>query len=227
MKDGQTVFSPSSTAWIFTSAQVLAILDVDDVNSNVGAERVILTAASMNILEEIQKEDLPDLQPSPKKAKKPAHRKINFKQVFRKNARHNAKKYDCSNVDKEKEGTVRAADIRRSEAGREIIRKIVLKAAELDQLVFATSPAFDLSTEKCIMKSLSKELNLQDFIELVPAYFQYKFFNKRKGNSYGEAVYKELADILDELRMTQPGRTKWLKLIVDFNSAKLLNKIHL
>ncbi|CAK9052489.1 unnamed protein product [Durusdinium trenchii] len=224
-ENGKIVFEPTSNSWIFSSSHVLAILDIDASLSDVASGRLTLTPESLDVFAEVQSENKPEVEPSSPKRRRKTSSKINFSKVFK--GFHRAAKTLMKKAEKESSAqpeSIKPQDIRRSEAGRKKIKSILVKMASLDQLHFA-NPAFDAKTQMCKIKTISEQYSFADFVNQAPAYYQFKFFDKRKGDSYGAAVCAELGSALDEMRNEKPSRTKWLALISDVRSAKIDNEI--
>lgn len=118
-----------------------------------------------------------------------------------------------------------AADIRRSDRGRRLIRRVVQKACDLETLAFPENPTFDSTTRSCTIKKML-ELTLHDFVQLSPKYFQCIYFACRNGEQYGDRVHSDLEKIMKDLRADPPSRNSFVNLVKDFHTAKLGGKIN-
>eukprot|EP00913_Durusdinium_trenchii_P011302 g10614.t1 len=223
-ENGKIVFEPTSNSWIFSSSHVLAILDIDASLSDVASGRLTLTPESLDVFAEVQSENKPEVEPSSPKRRRKTSSKINFSKVFK--GFHRAAKTLMKKAEKESSAqpeSIKPQDIRRSEAGRKKIKSILVKMASLDQLHFA-NPAFDAKTQMCKIKTISEQYSFADFVNQAPAYYQFKFFDKRKGDSYGAAVCAELQDRLYRWITIVTGilvtASLWLSTAIVFASIK-------
>lgn len=225
---------PTEVTGVFGPEDVVAIMDVQEADIDRGI--FILTPQSMQMLAEIKSAPL-ELEGQVKKTRKrknaaqaedaPAKplSATSFKAIA-----HRLRKMGAVR-EKKRDGEapvqVTADDIRRSDKGRQVIRRLVAKAVELDLVHFkAGKPLFDPVTQMCTLKDL-QTYKYADFISHVPLHFQFKFFSIRNAESYGRQVYSELASVLDELRSDPPSRKSLIKLIIDCRSAKLEGSIQI
>ena len=117
------------------------------------------------------------------------------------------------------------SDIRRSVQGRKAIKDILIKIASLDNLHYASKPAFDPQTQKCLVKDVNADYLFNEFLLHAPMYFQFKYFKVRNVDLYGNKVCQELQAILDELKNHEPRRKLWLALVKDVYAARLQGSI--
>lgn len=224
---------PSEVSSVFFADQVLAILDVR--SADLAAGRVFLTEASMQILSKMKDGVLEVEGESRKRAGRkrkeapadPPPR--SFKFIAKRLRTLGAVRMTRAAAAAEAEGKeehVASADIRRSDKGRQVIRRLVVKAAELDLTHFDSSPAFDPVTKMATIKNI-KDYKYQDFIAQVLAFFQYKYFAIRSPEAFGSNVHRALSKVLEELRASPPCRKSFLKLISDCRSAKLDGSIQI
>ncbi|CAK9022434.1 unnamed protein product [Durusdinium trenchii] len=104
---------------------------------------------------------------------------------------------------------VQACDIKRSDAGRKAIRRILLRVAELD-LVHWT----------CTLKKCS-EITWDNFIKNIPFFFQFKYFGLRNSHQYGQRVGSDLQAIMKALKAKPPNRKPYQSLIQEFVESKV------
>ena len=119
---------------------------------------------------------------------------------------------------------VTADHIRRSDRGRQAIRRVVVKACELDAVSFRTNPSFDHISQKANVKG-APGYEYTDFVAHVPFYYQYLYHECRNPEKYGAAVHKDLSSMISELRQDPPCRKKFQNMIAECRSAKLSGSI--
>lgn len=212
-REGQLV--PTEDTWLHRPEHVLAILDVASQDFHAGF--FTLTEASMEAFECLLTSEVGVRDDEKTKARKARSSKVSFKNI--------AKRLHQAATTRSRKGerdanSISPDDIRRSVTGKNAIKKLVVKAIELDTLHFAETPLFDTVSQKCTIKKLGNYL-FKDFVNHVGPYFQFFYFKIRSPAAYGQKVFDDLKRILEELGGETPQRSKLQKLIVDVRSAKL------
>ena len=229
-KNDQTYSGPGCTLQVFVADQVLAILDIVKADQSSGS--IVLSPSSQEIMKKCKDEQYP-VQEASKRGRKRKQsadasdplKPPNFKCVasrLRRLAAIRTKKGD----DDEAAAKITPDEMRRSDRGRQAIRRVVVKACEIDAVYFRTNPSFDHITQKANVKG-AMGYDYTDFIAHVPFYYQYLFHECRNPEKYGAAVHKDLSGILAELRKDPPCRKKFHLMIAECRSAKLSGSIEI
>ena len=215
---------------MFIADQVLAILDIVKADQSSGS--IVLSPSSQEIMKKCKDEEYPvqEVAMRGRKRKQSADasnplKAPNFKCVagrLRRLAQIRMKKGD----DDQAAEKITADEMRRSDRGRQAIRRVVVKACEMDAVYFRSSPSFDHITQKANVKG-AMGYDYTDFIAHVPFYYQYLFHQCRNPEKYGAVVHKDLSGILAELRQDPPCRKKFHLMIAECRSAKLSGSIEI
>ena len=228
-----TVLVPTSHCWRYTPLNVLCILDVESSDLSLG--KVTLTRESLDAWDRLRDEQmsLDELEPEKVGQKKRRVGKkgatASQKTVLAKARKHLHAAAKARAVRKRKTGqddVILPDQFRRSAAGRQCIKRVVIRALELELMNFSSSPSFDSDSGSCALKGLSDYM-YSEFISQVPMYFQFRFHKIRNGEQYGCAVCQVLEVVLKDLRSNPPSKKSLTVLIRDVHSAKLQGKISL
>lgn len=217
-QEGSNELTPTEHTWVYHGWHVLAILDVSD--ANISAGKICLTQSSMEALKLLGETDLPALETKEPKTRK---NKVSFKQAsqrFKKAAA--AAAAPAGSV---AEPEIGPSDIRRSTKGRQAVKRLGIRALDLDLLAYPNSPVFDLGSQECTIDGASG-YKRKDFLDHLPLLYQYKFFGVRKPEHFGERVFTDLKGVISELQTDPPSRKKLLSLIKEAKSTKLEESMH-
>ena len=221
-QEGSNELAPTEHTWVYQGWHVLAILDVSD--ANISAGKICLTQSSMDALKLLGETDLPELD---QKEPKRRTRKVSFKkasQLFRKKAAGAAAAAPAESV---AQAEIGPSDIRRSTKGRQAVKRLGIRALDLDLLAFSDSPVFDSVSQECTIESLSGSgYKRKDFLDHLPLLFQYKYFGIRKPEHFGNRTFSDMKEVISELQAVPPSRKKLLILIKEAKSTKLDESIH-
>lgn len=230
----ELAMSPTEHTWVFTPEHVLAILDVAEATISSGS--IMLTASSLQALKALQATPLPVMEEKKKKgsAQPKAKAKETLARTMIQRAKLRLKKTGLTaGTDKSKSSTSAAsttemligpADIRRSDRGRALIRRLISRALDLDVLRFGGNPCFNLNTQVCTWK-MCPGYKRKDFLDHVPFYFQYKYTKLRNPEKYGDRVFEHMQMILHELQATDASRKALCHLIGECKSAKFSTSV--
>lgn len=221
---------PSDITAVFVADQVLAILDIVKADQSSGS--IVLSPSSQEIMKKCKDEHYP-VQEAAKRGRKRKQsadasdplKPPNFKCVASR-LRRLAQIRNTKGDDDQAAEKITPDEMRRSDRGRQAIRRVVVKACEIDAVYFRTNPSFDHITQKANVKG-AMGYDYTDFIAHVPFYYQYLFHECRNPEKYGAAVHKDLSGILAELRKDPPCRKKFHLMIAECRSAKLSGSIEI
>ena len=162
--DEECYWEPSPNTWMYGQEHLLAILDVDTQRTAVNRGHFFLTPASEEMILKVQSEEHPAAPHrglNVKKRRKPPKLKLGAA----------LKKAASAKIAKKAQEAPTPSSIRRSVAGRRMVRFMMKKALEVDAVRFADNPVFNPNTGSCTLKGCTS-YTYDLFMEQVPLYFQ-------------------------------------------------------
>ena len=243
--DSSMELIPTDYVWRYGPEQVVAILEV--VEGNMSSGRFLVTPQSMAALTDLKGEDLgePEVHKGHRllkggmgtstekkgpasKTRKP-NRKMTFAKVRKRleaTAKASAKKKVFQEVDDPNKLEVVAAEIRRSQKGRKVIRDVLVRAVSLAKLHFGDSACFDLQTGACRVPECD-EITEKVFLNHVASHFQYRYFLVRNAEHFGSRVRSDLSRILKQLHGEPPEQKLLEDLIRECKKTHLHGEVNL
>ena len=211
--DEECYWEPSPNTWMYGQEHLLAILDVDTQRTAVNRGHFFLTPASEDMILKVQSEEHPAAPHrglNVKKRRKPPKLKLGAA----------LKKAASAKIAKKAQEAPTPSSIRRSVAGRRMVRFMMKKALEVDAVRFADNPVFNPNTGSCTLKGCTS-YTYDIFMEQVPLYFQALHVKVRNAERYGLLVYKTITDLTQQMEQNPAKRSLLLNIIQDAIKAKL------
>lgn len=219
-EDGSWHYTPTDLRELYGPQHVYGILDV--LSHDVFKSRIELTPESTAAIQRLQEWCVPDGKKNARQRRKkrsldeqvvaeaeemippdPTAKKSRFGDAVKQSLSKKAK------VCEEREYT--AEDFRRSHKGRSNIVAMMSLLKAKDSIVFPETSLFDASGW-CTMPGHS-ELSWKAFVGKISFFFEYKYWQPRSPQHYGEHVYNDLHRAWTELCMAQPSHERFRSIV--------------
>ena len=207
--------------WIYSADHVFAVLDAHAEKGPEG--RLKISAESFDALQTLKEAHMEVPDPTKRKRKRQTQGQRTApgkNDVLNQKAAEKEEMAATKAISKKQKQKgldtfepVTAEDVRRSEAGRKSVRRLVKHIMDEEYMAFEGRSCFD-EDGFCTVEG-AQTLSRKAFLEKVPSFFEQKFWLFRNPKKYGEKVFGQLKDMLDKITGQPPSRTAWIDLIKD------------